>query len=102
MPVSFPDELKNKVRGYGCEVIEVKDALKICKGVATTGELGTAIKEQSLMIATQLGLIIVTGCAHPGVLTIVEKSIELTEMEIYLVIGGFHLTGASEKVAIAI
>jgi 7,8-dihydropterin-6-yl-methyl-4-(beta-D-ribofuranosyl)aminobenzene 5'-phosphate synthase len=102
LPVSFPDEFKNKVRGYGCKVIEVKDALKICKGVATTGELGTAIKEQSLIIATQLGLITVTGCAHPGVVTIAEKSIELTEMEIYLVIGGFHLTGATESTILSI
>lgn len=102
LPASFPDEFKNRVGGYGCEIIEVKDTLKICNGVATTGELGTTIKEQSLLIATPFGLVVVTGCAHPGVVKIVEKCREVTEAEVYLVIGGFHLVGASESTILSI
>ncbi|MGQ9552406.1 MAG: MBL fold metallo-hydrolase [Candidatus Bathycorpusculaceae bacterium] len=97
LPASFPDDFKRRVEGYGCEVIEVKDALKICNGVATTGELGATIKEQSLILTTVKGLIIVAGCAHPGVVNIVEKAKELTGMEVYLVLGGFHLSGESEN-----
>lgn len=101
LPASFPDEFENRVREYGCEVIEVKNAVKICNGLATTGGLDT-IREQSLMIATSKGLVVVTGCAHPGVINIVKKANELTGMEVYLVMGGFHLTGASESTILSI
>ena len=30
------------------------------------------------------------GCAHPGIVNIVEKAKELTKKEVYLVVGGFH------------
>ena len=96
VPLSFPSSFKDKIRSYGCELIEVKDPTVICKGVATTGELGEAIKEQSLLINTSKGLIVITGCAHPGVVRIVKEAKELTGADVYLIIGGFHLIGASE------
>ena len=64
--------------------------------MATTGELN-GIKEQSLIIATSKGLIVVTGCAHPGIVNIVKKAKELTGKDVYLAIGGFHLSGASQR-----
>lgn len=102
LPASFPDDFKREIKEYECEVIEVKDALKICNGVATTGELGTAIKEQSLIVATAKGLVIVTGCAHPGVVNIVKEAKEMTGLEVHLVLGGFHLGGASENMILSI
>jgi 7,8-dihydropterin-6-yl-methyl-4-(beta-D-ribofuranosyl)aminobenzene 5'-phosphate synthase len=102
LPASFPEDFKRRVKDSASEVIEVKDAVKICNGVATTGELGTTIKEQSLIVATAKGLVIVTGCAHPGVVNIVKKAKELTGMEVHLVLGGFHLGGASENKILSI
>jgi len=93
---SFPSDFKNEIKSYGCEVIEVSNATKVYNGVATTGELGNAIKEQSLIINSTKGLIIVTGCAHPGIVNIAEKAKQLIGNDIYLVIGGFHLAGKSE------
>ena len=52
------------------------------------GELGEKIKEQSLVINAKKGNIILTGCAHPGLNNIMEKSREFGE--VYAVIGGFH------------
>jgi len=97
VPSSFPSAFKSEIRSYGCELIEIKNATVICGGVATTGELGTTIKEQSLLVNTSKGLVIVTGCAHPGIVKITEKAKQLTNANVYLVIGGFHLTGASEE-----
>ena len=97
VPSSFPSSFKNEIRSYGCELVEIKNATVICEGVATTGELGTTIKEQSLLVNTSKGLVIVTGCAHPGLVKIVEKAEQLTNTNVYLLIGGFHLIGASEK-----
>ena len=96
-PASFPSYFKNKVRDFGCSLVEVGKAQKICNGVITTGELGSEIKEQSLVVRSSRGLVVITGCAHPGVANIVEEVIELTNMNIYLVIGGFHLSGSSEQ-----
>ena len=34
---------------------------------------------------------IITGCAHPGIVDIVERSKKICGQEISLVVGGFHL-----------
>ncbi|WP_243670965.1 MBL fold metallo-hydrolase, partial [Methanoculleus chikugoensis] len=38
---------------------------EIADGIAVTGPLGTAIREQSLAVAVSGGCLVVTGCAHP-------------------------------------
>ena len=95
MLASFPESFKTQTEAYGCSVIEVQDAMEILPNILTTGELGTIIREQSLIISTVKGAIVVTGCAHPGVVQIVEKARELVDDEIYLVLGGFHLASYS-------
>jgi len=65
--------------------------VKICEMAYSTGELGEWIREQSLVIETGEGLIVITGCAHPGVVHIVEEAKKLLERNVYLVLGGFHL-----------
>lgn len=42
-------------------------------------------------------MVVITGCAHPGIVSILKKSGELTNGSVYLVIGGFHLSGTSEQ-----
>jgi len=68
---------------------------EICTGIYSTGALGTSIKEQSLVINTEKGNIVVTGCAHPGLENIIEKAEQLGE--IYGVAGGFHGFSKLEK-----
>jgi len=65
--------------------------------VYTSGELGGGLKEQSLVLKTCQGLVIITGCAHPGIVEIVEHVRGLFEENVYLLIGGFHLMGKSPK-----
>jgi len=70
---------------------------QVINGVWTTGPLGDSTKEQSLIINSDQGLIIITGCAHPGVVNIIKKTKEMFPNEnIYLVLGGFHLFDASD------
>ncbi len=52
---------------------------------------GSSLAEQSLVIKAHPGLVIITGCAHPGIIRILEKVKENLEEPIYLVLGGFHL-----------
>ena len=61
----------------------------------SSGELGDSIKEQALILETSSGLLIITGCAHPGIVNVVRKAKELFKVEVYLVMGGFHLAGMS-------
>ena len=49
-----------------------------------------------MVIETSQGLVVITGCAHAGVVNIVRQAKELTGGDAHLVLGGFHLGGASE------
>lgn len=50
---SFSESFKDKIEN---PVVEVREPAKICDRVYTTGELGTAIKEQSLVLETSYGV----------------------------------------------
>jgi len=91
MPQSLPQSVKETVRLAGARLVDVHKPIKICKDVYSTGELGSFIKEESLIIKTSKGLIVITGCAHPGVVNIVNKAKEMLKSDVYLVLGGFHL-----------
>jgi len=97
LPASFPSSFKRNVEERGGRVVEVHQAVKVCDCAATTGVLGVGIEEQSFMVKTCEGLVVVTGCAHPGIVNIVREAKELTGEEVYLVMGGFHLSSESEK-----
>jgi len=96
LPSSFPASFKNKINSIGANVTEMSKSVKIMDNVYSTGELGTGIIEQSMIINTEKGLIVVTGCAHPGIVNIVRKAKELLNKNIYLVFGGFHLGWAGK------
>ncbi|MEA3476133.1 MAG: MBL fold metallo-hydrolase [Candidatus Cloacimonadota bacterium] len=91
MPKSLPQSVKDEVNNSGAKLIEVHKSIEICKNAYSTGELGFWIKEQSLIIKTSKGLVIITGCAHPGVVDIVKRAKKMLKTETYLVLGGFHL-----------
>jgi 7,8-dihydropterin-6-yl-methyl-4-(beta-D-ribofuranosyl)aminobenzene 5'-phosphate synthase len=95
LPKSFPEKFKNKVRDYGAKVVEVKESLKICENVYSTGQLGKLTKEQSLIVRTDKGLIVITGCAHPGIVNVVDTAKNLVKDDVLLVMGGFHLEWAT-------
>jgi len=91
LPVAFPARFKDAVRGYGATVVEIDGPQEICRDVYTTGALGRRVKEQALVIRTQRGLVVLTGCAHPGIVPILKKVRRLHKEDILLVMGGFHL-----------
>jgi len=93
---SFPSNFKEEIKSYGADYVDVTSPIKVFDGVYTTGELGIWIKEQSLIVKTEKGIVVITGCAHPGIVNIVKEAKEITKDKIYLVIGGFHLSGTSD------
>jgi len=96
LPESFPRKFKDGARNRGAKIAEVNEPSKICENVHSTGQLGKLIKEQSLIIRTNKGLIVITGCAHPGIVKIVNKAKTLLKDDIFLVMGGFHLEWATK------
>ena len=91
MPRSLPQSIKDEVKNADAKLVQVHDFIKICKNVYSTGELGSFLKEQSLIIKTSKGLVIITGCAHPGIVSIIKKAKKELKTDVYLVVGGFHL-----------
>ncbi|PLV60328.1 MBL fold metallo-hydrolase [Thermotoga sp. KOL6] len=53
--------------------------------------------EQTLILTTEEGLVVITGCSHRGIDNIVLDISEIFNKSIQLLIGGFHLLNASEK-----
>ncbi len=52
--------------------------------------------EQAMVISGDKGLVIITGCGHPGLINIINYAKEITgESNIDLIIGGFHLRNIS-------
>jgi 7,8-dihydropterin-6-yl-methyl-4-(beta-D-ribofuranosyl)aminobenzene 5'-phosphate synthase len=96
-PESFPASFKNKIKKLCQKAISIENPAKICQQVWSTGELGSGIKEQSLIIDSKKGLIIITGCAHPGIVNIVRFAKGYLNKDVYLVMGGFHLMAYSEN-----
>jgi len=77
IPKSFPQSIKNMIIQKGAKFVEISAPRKISDFVYTTGELYGPPEEQTLIIDSKRGLIIITGCAHPGIVNIVKRAKEL-------------------------
>ncbi|MBN1806648.1 MAG: transporter substrate-binding domain-containing protein [Sedimentisphaerales bacterium] len=94
---AFSKERAQTVQRHGATVFSVKGPRQICKGAWLTGELGTQIKEQALVLDTKEGLVVITGCSHPGVVSMVKKACEIIpNKNIHMVFGGFHMPRSSQ------
>ena len=91
IPASCP-----KPRGAR-EVIAVKEPRKIHENIFSTGELRTsfiirllnpASAEQSLVVKMEKGFVVIVGCSHPGVGSILDAASQFGKP--YAIIGGLH------------
>lgn len=88
---SFSKKFKQEIKNNGAKIKENAGYTEIIKGVFTTGELGNKIKEQSVIIDTNDGAVLITGCAHPGIVNIVKSADASHKQNISVIIGGLHL-----------
>jgi len=89
LPRSVPGGLKWEVQSSGAAVVEIHRAEELLPGVFTTGEMGD-VPEQGLIVGTPSGSVVVTGCAHPGIIPVVEAAQRVIRGGTSLVVGGFH------------
>ncbi len=104
IPFKFNKNLLNQIP-LNRVLIKTRNIRQICKNFSLIVLKGSSlvlkeffsVYEQSLIIQSPKGLIIITGCAHPGIIKILENIKKEFKEEIYCVIGGFHLTRSFEK-----
>jgi 7,8-dihydropterin-6-yl-methyl-4-(beta-D-ribofuranosyl)aminobenzene 5'-phosphate synthase len=97
VPASFEGDLKKSIAAGCSSLVEVSDPIEIMPGVYSTGDMTGLVREQSLVVATDSGAVLITGCAHPGIARIVDKASEVSGSEVLFVMGGFHLGGAGKE-----
>lgn len=97
LPNFFSSSFKNKIKNKGSTVREVTNFQEICEGAYTSGIIEGWIKEQSLILNTGKGLILITGCAHPQIVKIIDRVKKLLKKNIHLVFGGFHMGAYNEN-----
>jgi 7,8-dihydropterin-6-yl-methyl-4-(beta-D-ribofuranosyl)aminobenzene 5'-phosphate synthase len=82
--IYLPASLRARIQGR--KVTLVRQPIQISEGVFSTGELKGI--EQSLALSTDNGIVVVTGCSHPGVGAILNAAAEFGE--VCGIIGGLH------------
>ncbi len=81
--INFANEIKKKA------LLRISDeSKKILDNIFTTGVLKADPDEQSLLMTTDSGVTVLSGCSHPGVDRILD--VGKTFGNIYAIIGGFH------------
>jgi 7,8-dihydropterin-6-yl-methyl-4-(beta-D-ribofuranosyl)aminobenzene 5'-phosphate synthase len=97
LPKTFPASFKDLLREKAVHITETEGFVAIGSGVYSTGDLGGWLAEQSLIVDTEAGAVVITGCAHPGIVDTLKKVREIIDKDILLAMGGFHLEGESQS-----
>lgn len=98
VPGDFPYHVMSSIRSMGGDYHELGNATKISDSIAVTDTLDGPPVEQALIIKTGDGVILVTGCSHPGVHNLARNTFEITDEVIHLIIGGYHLGNTSNNI----
>ena len=94
VPQSFPRNKIEDIEKVGAKVIGIYSAKEIRPNIFTLGEFIGYFREQAIALRTSKGTVVITGCAHQGIIPILRKAKEvLPNDSIYLILGGFHFSG---------
>ena len=63
----------------------------------STGDDFVAFREQGLVIKTENGGVLITGCGHPGAVSMIALAEKELGIEIHTIIGGLHLMRENDK-----
>jgi 7,8-dihydropterin-6-yl-methyl-4-(beta-D-ribofuranosyl)aminobenzene 5'-phosphate synthase len=86
------------VKAAGAKYRNVHGPIEVATGIRSTGPMDKSSHEQALIIDTEDGLVVITGCAHPGIVTVLKRVRSLNPgKRLALVMGGFHLYESSTE-----
>ena len=98
VPKTFPWRLKRKAASCLKHTHVVRSFEHIGPNIySLVLPCGFWLYEQALILKTEKGLGIITGCAHPGIVQILKKAQEHFQDDIAFVLGGFHLFSAKAE-----
>ncbi len=93
-PVSLSAGVIKRAQAAGAHLRAVEASVVIGQGLRIIGPLGSPA-ESALLVDTPRGHVLVTGCAHPGVVEMATAAADVVDGPVYAVIGGFHLLSHS-------
>jgi 7,8-dihydropterin-6-yl-methyl-4-(beta-D-ribofuranosyl)aminobenzene 5'-phosphate synthase len=99
----FSDKFKSKVKASGGMLVESQSVTDIDSKISLTGEIpstykGEPMPEQALMIKNEKGITLVTGCSHPGIISMIKIVKDIyPDLPMHMVLGGFHLMRSDEE-----
>jgi 7,8-dihydropterin-6-yl-methyl-4-(beta-D-ribofuranosyl)aminobenzene 5'-phosphate synthase len=96
IPHSLSGSFKKRMTDIGLEPLLVNGPAKICEHLYTSGVFDSQIAEQALVLDTKKGLVVITGCSHPGIVMMLNKIKSDFNKNIYMAFGGFHLMQKSD------
>lgn len=99
VPASFSRKIKKELSELNQDgsIVEVDSAMQLGGGLFVTQPLGFKPREISLVGKTEKGIVVITGCAHPGLQRIIAAAEEWGSVR--AVIGGFHGFGKISALA---
>lgn len=97
MPESFSAEFKERMTSLELKPIMVNGPASVCNHLYTSGEFEFEIPEEALVLDTRNGLVVITGCAHPGIIDMLGKIKHDFGKNIYMFCGGLHLMNKTGK-----
>jgi len=97
LPAATPDAFVKQVKENASKVTVVTKPVAIGGDVSVVGPMGDRIVEQSLVVKTKKGLLLITGCSHPGIVAMVKRAKEQLGRDVYMIFGGTHLLKHSEE-----
>ena len=100
VPAHVREATKSRIRSLGGNVIDAPGLKALDADIHITDEImgtcnGKPTSEQAVVLKTVKGLVVVVGCSHPGIVTIVKEVKQAFGAPVYGVIGGFHLRYSS-------
>lgn len=95
LPTTLEGEYENRIKNSGGKPCLWSNCKRISEGIYLSGEMGFQIKEQALVIDSKKGLVIISGCGHPGIDRMITQVKENFQKNVFLVLGGFHMQEAT-------
>ena len=93
-----PDEgLRRYIESLGLEPVCVNSTVEVARGVYVVKPLYGPPLEVALAIRTSRGLVVLVGCSHLGVVSILRQAAGDTGARPHIVLGGFHMAGAQAR-----
>ncbi len=97
-PAGQPCFLPEEARAPGFDVRVVDEPQLLHAGIASTGPLARSMfflgwTEEQVLVAAVKGksLVVLTGCGHPTLPTILDMVAKLSDKPVHAVVGGLHL-----------